>query len=71
MFLRGLVCGLMWPVQKYVDGKPSATLNISSFVGFLPADKPELAIIVVLDEPQGKERTGGAVAAPVFWEIAR
>ena len=45
-------------------------MNISSFVGFLPADKPELAIIVVLDEPQGRERTGGAVSAPVFRDIA-
>ena len=37
-------------------------------MGFAPYDDPELAIIVVVDEPRGKERTvwGGTVAAPVF-----
>ena len=34
-----------------------------------PAGNPRLVIVVVLDEPQGR-RTGGAVAAPVFREVA-
>lgn len=55
--------------QKVVGGAYSDTLNMASFVGFIPADNPQLAIIVVLDEPKGV-RTGGAVAAPVFKEIA-
>jgi cell division protein FtsI (penicillin-binding protein 3) len=38
---------------------------VSSFVGYVPADSPRLAMIVVIDEPQG-EAWGGAVAAPVF-----
>ncbi|MFQ6040835.1 MAG: peptidoglycan D,D-transpeptidase FtsI family protein [Candidatus Poribacteria bacterium] len=42
---------------------------IGSFVGFLPADNPELSIIVVIDEPQ-EEYHGGKVAAPVFKAIA-
>ena len=42
---------------------------IASFVGFLPAEEPEVSIIVVIDEPQ-PYHTGGAVAAPVFKEIA-
>ncbi len=42
---------------------------ISSFIGFVPADNPELAILIVIDEPSG-EFYGGQIAAPVFKEIA-
>ena len=42
---------------------------VSSFVGFVPADNPRLAMIVVVYEPKG-EIYGGVVAAPVFQEIA-
>jgi cell division protein FtsI (penicillin-binding protein 3) len=42
---------------------------ISSFVGFVPADFPKLAMIVVIHEPQ-EETYGGKVAAPVFKDIA-
>lgn len=41
---------------------------IASFVGFAPASDPEIAIIVVIEEPK-KERYGGQVAAPVFRDI--
>lgn len=43
--------------------------NISSFIGLLPAERPEFAVIVVLDNPQ-PVRTGGATAGPVFAQIA-
>ena len=46
------------------------TAYLSSFVGFVPADAPQLAILVMIDEPQ-KSYWGGEVAAPVFREIAR
>jgi len=42
---------------------------VSSFFGFLPAERPVLAIVVTLDEPK-KGHYGGEVAAPVFKEIA-
>jgi cell division protein FtsI/penicillin-binding protein 2 len=41
---------------------------VSSFVGFVPADNPRLAIIVVIYEPKG-QIYGGVVAAPVFKDI--
>lgn len=41
---------------------------VSSFVGFVPADNPRLAIIVVVYEPKG-QIYGGVVAAPVFRDI--
>jgi cell division protein FtsI (penicillin-binding protein 3) len=41
---------------------------VSSFVGFVPADNPKIALIVVIYKPKG-ERYGGVVAAPVFKNI--
>lgn len=48
----------------------SPTKRIGSFVGFVPADKPKLTIVVIIDEPQGI-KYGGVVAAPAFREIAQ
>ena len=52
------------------SGTYSNDRHMASFVGFTPADTPKLAILVVIDEPQGKYY-GGTVAAPVFRRIAR
>ena len=43
---------------------------IASFVGVVPATDPRLAMLVVIDHPQGLYY-GGDVAAPVFREIGR
>jgi cell division protein FtsI (penicillin-binding protein 3) len=43
---------------------------IASFVGFVPASKPRLVVLVTVDEPHGAI-FGGMVAAPVFQEIAK
>ena len=40
----------------------------TSFMGFFPAEDPQIAILVVLDEPQ-RDRWGGVAAAPVFKNI--
>ncbi len=42
---------------------------IASFSGFAPANDPQIAILIVVDEPTGGSYTGGAVAAPVAAEI--
>jgi len=65
------VAGKTGTAQKIdpLTGGYSATRTVSSFVGFLPADDPKLAILVVVDEPQ-TEHWGGTVAAPVFQRIA-
>lgn len=41
----------------------------SSFIGFFPADHPEVCISVVMDNPK-EGYYGGSVAAPVFHNIA-
>jgi cell division protein FtsI (penicillin-binding protein 3) len=47
----------------------SSTKYVASFCGFAPANDPELACIVVLDEPHRGGHTGGATAAPIFGAI--
>jgi len=64
------VGGKTGTAQKAIPGGYSDTLNMSSFTGFIPVEDPQLAIIVVLDEPKGAFRTGGVVAGPVFRAIA-
>jgi cell division protein FtsI (penicillin-binding protein 3) len=50
-------------------GAYSSSLLIGSFVGYVPAEDPRLAIVVVFDEPKA-EAWGGVVAVPVFRRIA-
>lgn len=63
------VAGKTGTAQKAIPGGYSSTANIASFVGFLPAEDPEVGMIVVVDEPQPLH-TGGVVAAPVFSSVA-
>jgi cell division protein FtsI (penicillin-binding protein 3) len=65
------VAGKTGTAQK-VDPKTKAyspNRFVSSFVGFVPAEDPEIAVLVVVDEPQGVS-WGGSVAAPVFKSVA-
>ncbi|MBQ6559106.1 MAG: PASTA domain-containing protein, partial [Clostridia bacterium] len=43
--------------------------RIASFVGFAPANDPELVCLVMLDEPQVDNKYGGTIAAPLVGEI--
>jgi cell division protein FtsI/penicillin-binding protein 2 len=52
------------------DGTYSSSRYVASFAGLVPASKPELVIMVIVDEPRGGYY-GGTVAAPAFREIAR
>lgn len=42
---------------------------VSSFIGFAPADDPKIAVLVMLDEPNGHAYYGGTIAAPVARSI--
>jgi cell division protein FtsI (penicillin-binding protein 3) len=65
------VAGKTGTAQKTDANTGSYSLDsyIASFVGFVPARQPVLAIAVTLDEP-ALEHGGGDVAAPVFRRIA-
>lgn len=43
---------------------------VTSFVGFVPADRPRIVVSVVIDEPSAGANSGGSVAAPVFRRVA-
>lgn len=47
----------------------SHELYVSSFVGFVPAERADVAILVMVDEPKGASY-GGVVAAPAWRKIA-
>jgi cell division protein FtsI/penicillin-binding protein 2 len=51
-------------------GTYSDTQFVASFVGFAPAEDPQLLVAVVVDNPKG-DIYGGTVAAPAFGEIAK
>ena len=55
--------------QKVENGAYAEHKFFASFVGFFPADNPELCISVVMDEPK-EGYYGGQVCGPVFKEIA-
>jgi cell division protein FtsI (penicillin-binding protein 3) len=65
------VAGKTGTAQKadFKTKRYSSDRFVSSFVGFVPAEDPDIAILVVVDEPKGVS-WGGSVAAPVFKNIA-
>lgn len=51
---------------RYVDGKV-----YSSFVSIAPVNDPEVAVLIVIDEPQVFPRFGSQLAAPIAHEILK
>ena len=52
------------PNGGYTPGK-----YIASFVGFVPADKPKYAMLVMVDTPKGDRFYGSQVSAPIFRDV--
>lgn len=65
------VAGKTATAQKFdrSRGRYSEDKIIASFMGYLPADNPQVAILVVVDEPK-RTPYGGVVATPIFKRIA-
>ena len=54
-----------------LEGKGyAADRYVASFVGMAPASRPRVIIAVMIDEPSAGQYYGGAVAAPVFSQVA-
>ncbi|MCM8765453.1 MAG: penicillin-binding transpeptidase domain-containing protein [Candidatus Omnitrophica bacterium] len=67
--LKEYTCaGKTGTAQKVENGIYSHRKFVSSFIGFVPLENPQLVIGVVLDEPH--PYYGGVVCAPVFKHIA-
>lgn len=59
------VGGKTGTAQKVNNGVYMVGNYVVSFMGFLPADKPEVVIYIAIDYPKGVVQYGGTVAAPV------
>ncbi len=65
------VAGKTGTAQKVDEnGRYSMVDHVASFVGFVPASRPEIVVLVSLDTPRGERNQGGDVAAPVFARVA-
>jgi cell division protein FtsI (penicillin-binding protein 3) len=64
------IAGKTGTSRKIVDGKYSTQQYTSSFVGYFPADDPEIVCLVMLDNPRARGYYGGVTSGPVFRAIA-
>lgn len=58
------VAGKTGTAEKYAPGK-----YVASYIGFAPADDPELVALVIIDEPAGGTIYGGQIAGPIFKKV--
>lgn len=63
------VGGKTGTAQKVNNGVYMTGNYILSFIGFLPADDPEVIVYVAVDNPKGVTQYGGTVAAPIAKNI--
>lgn len=59
------VGGKTGTAQKVQDGRYMSGNYILSFMGFMPANDPEIVVYVAVDHPQGITQYGGTVSAPI------
>ena len=67
------IAGKTGTAQKVINGLYTAGKYYTSFIGYFPANNPKYSMITVVDTPQGDNIDllyAGAVAAPVFKEVA-
>ena len=63
------VGGKTGTAQKVNNGIYMVGNYILSFIGFMPADNPEVIIYVAVDNPKGVTQYGGTVSAPIAKSI--
>jgi cell division protein FtsI (penicillin-binding protein 3) len=64
-----VVAGKTGTAQKVENGAYVSDKYEASFIGFFPADNPQVCISIVMDEPK-EGYYGGLVCGPVFKEVA-
>lgn len=65
------VGGKTGTAQKVNNGTYMVGNYILSFIGFLPANKPEYLVYVAIDNPKGVTQYGGTVSAPIAKNIMK
>lgn len=64
------IAGKTGTTQAYTQGAYDRKNYRASFVGFYPADKPRVAMMVILENPTN-DIYGGSTAAPVFHRVVQ
>jgi cell division protein FtsI (penicillin-binding protein 3) len=62
------LAGKTGTANEVIKGHYSDTAYAASFIGFVPANRPQLLVAVMVDQPHGAI-FGGSVAAPAFQKI--
>lgn len=63
------VGGKTGTAQKAVDGRYLENNHIVSFIGFAPADDPQIVVYIAIDNPKETVQFGGVVAAPIVGKV--
>lgn len=59
------VGGKTGTAQKVKDGRYMVGNYVVSFIGFLPADDPEVVVYIAVDNAKGVTQYGGTIAGPI------
>jgi cell division protein FtsI/penicillin-binding protein 2 len=63
------IAGKTGTAEIPVPGGYHPTLTLASFAGYLPADDPQVLVLVIIDRPT-TSRWGNTTAAPAFKRMA-
>lgn len=64
------VAGKTGTARKIGDNGYDDNRHLALFAGIAPADQPQIAVVITIDEPNNGKHSGGQVAAPLFARIA-
>jgi cell division protein FtsI (penicillin-binding protein 3) len=63
------VAGKTGTIRKVGEHGYDDRRHVAWFAGMAPATNPKIVAVVLIDEPKGETKGGGAVAAPVFGRV--
>ncbi|MEX2414658.1 MAG: penicillin-binding transpeptidase domain-containing protein [Paenibacillaceae bacterium] len=65
------IAGKTGTAQKFIDGSYATSKWVVSFIGYAPADNPQIVLCVIIDDPDigSDSNRSGEVSAPVFKDI--
>jgi cell division protein FtsI/penicillin-binding protein 2 len=65
------IAGKTGTSKQYIEGHYESGNYIASFVGYFPANDPQIVCLVMIDNPKGSSYYGGTTSAPVFRAITQ
>lgn len=68
-YIKGYSIGGKSGTSQKLDENPEGNTYVSSYVGFFPAEDPEIIMLAMVDDPRGGDYYGSKVAAPVVSEV--